>query len=166
MAAHLPLPDDATADPALAREYAAAREREGSVMAILRALGPRAEVVRGFLALSEAALYGPAALGRRERELLALATSHANEAGYSAAVHGALLDELGGGPHAGERDQALADFARRLTLAPREAPAAVAALRAHLSDAEVYDAIAVVGLLNFANRAALAAGITPGDDLR
>ena len=166
MAPHLPLPDDATADPALVGEYAAAREREGSVMAILRALGPRAEVVRAFLALSEAALYGPAALGRRERELLALATSQANEAGYSAAVHGALLDELGGGPHAGERDQALADFARRLTLAPREAPGAVTALRAHLSDAEVYDAIAVVGLLNFANRAALATGITPADDLR
>ena len=40
------------------------------------------------------------------------------------------------------------------------------ALRAHLSDAEVYDAIAVVGLLNFANRAALATGISPADDLR
>ena len=56
-------------------------------MAILRAMGPRAEVVRAFLALSEAALYGPAALGRRERELLAVATSQANEAGYSAAAH-------------------------------------------------------------------------------
>jgi len=31
---------------------------------------------------------------------------------------------------------------------------------------EVYDAIAVVGLLNFANRAALATGITAADDLR
>jgi alkylhydroperoxidase family enzyme len=42
----------------------------------------------------------------------------------------------------------------------------VAALRAHLSVAEVYDAIAVVGLLNFANRAALATGISSSDDLR
>jgi uncharacterized peroxidase-related enzyme len=165
MAPHLPLPDDATAGPALAGEYAAARERGGSVMAILRAMGPRAEVVRAFLALSEAALYGPAELGRRERELLALATSQANEAGYSAVIHGALLDELGGGPDGGARDRALVDFARRLTLAPREAPEAVAALRAHLSVAEVYDAIAVVGLLNFANRAALATGITTADDL-
>jgi alkylhydroperoxidase family enzyme len=48
------------------------------------------------------------------------------------------------------------------TAAPGEA---VAALREHLSDAEVYDAIAVVGLLNFANRAALATGITTADDL-
>jgi alkylhydroperoxidase family enzyme len=56
-------------------------------------------------------------------------------------------------------------FARRLTLAPREAADAVAALRAHLSDAEVYDAIAVVGLLNLANRSAVATGITAGDDL-
>ena len=44
-------------------------------------------------------------------------------------------------------------------------PPRSADLRAHLSDAEVHDAIAVVGLLNFANRAALATGITAADDL-
>jgi hypothetical protein len=36
----------------------------------------------------------------------------------------------------------------------------------HLSDRELYDAIAVVGLLNFANRAALATAISRSDDLR
>jgi alkylhydroperoxidase family enzyme len=41
----------------------------------------------------------------------------------------------------------------------------VAELRAHLSADEAYDAIAVVGLLNLANRAALATGITTADDL-
>ncbi|HYH88206.1 MAG TPA: carboxymuconolactone decarboxylase family protein [Solirubrobacteraceae bacterium] len=157
----LPLPEES---PALADEYAAAREREGSVMAILRAMGPRAELVRAFLALADAALYGPAALSRREREVLALATSQANGAAYSAGIHAALLEELGADP--GARDQALIDFARRLTLAPREAADAVADLRAHLSDDEAYDAIAVVGLLNLANRAALATGITEADDLR
>jgi uncharacterized peroxidase-related enzyme len=144
-------------------EYAAAREREGRVMAILRALGPRAEVVRAFLDLTEAVLYGPAALGRRERELLAMATSEANGAAYSREVHAALLDVLGGGPDGGERDRALVAFARRLTLTPGSD--AVAGLRGHLSDEEVYDAIAVVGLLNLANRVALATGITVDDDL-
>ena len=73
-------------------------------MAILRAMGPRAEMVRGFLALADAALYGPAALGRREREVLALATSEANGAEYSARVHAALLRELGEpGPRATTR---------------------------------------------------------------
>ena len=158
----LPLPDDASAGPELAAEYAAAREREGRVMAILRALGPRAEVVRAFLELADAVLYGPAALGRRERELLALATSEANGADYSAGVHATLLSELG---DAGEHDKALRAFARRLTLVPGEAADAVEALRAQLSDAEVHDAIAVVGLLNLANRAALATGITVEDDL-
>jgi AhpD family alkylhydroperoxidase len=159
----LPLPDDASASPELAEEYAAARQREGSVMAILRAMGPRAEVVRAFLALAEAVLYGPATLGRRERELLALATSDANEAEYSVEVHAALLGELGGELDA--RGMALIAFARRLTLAPGEAEDAVDELRAQLSDAEVYDAIAVVGFLNLANRAALATGITVADDL-
>jgi uncharacterized peroxidase-related enzyme len=161
----LPLPDDSSASPPLAAEYAAAREREGRVMAILRALGPRAELVRAFVALADAALYGPAALGRRERELLALATSQANAAEYSAEVHAGLLAELGGAEQESERDEALVAFALRLTLAPGEAEEAVAALLPHLSDAEVHDAIAVVGLLNFANRAALATGITVADDL-
>ena len=46
-----------------------------------------------------------------------------------------------------------------------EAADAVEALRAHVSDAEAHDAIAVVALLNFANRVALATGITAADDL-
>ena len=165
MAGPLRLPDDATAGPELAAEYAAAREREGAVMAILRALGPRAELVRAFLGLADAALYGPAALGRRERELLALATSEANGATYSAGVHAELLERLGGTAE-DERDLALEEFARRLTLVPGEAEAAVAELRLHLTDAESFDAIAVVGLLNLANRVALATGIGPDDDLR
>jgi uncharacterized peroxidase-related enzyme len=161
----LPLPDDTTAGPELAAEYAAAREREGRVMAILRAMGPRAEVVRAFLALTEAALYGPAALGRRERELLAVATSQANRAEYSTEAHAALLDGLGGGPDGSDRDRALVAFARHLTVTPREGAAAVSDLRLHLSPDEVHDAIAVVALLNLANRAALATGISASDDL-
>lgn len=39
---------------------------------------------------------------------------------YSANAHAALLEELGGAD-GGERDQALVDFARGLTLAPRVA---------------------------------------------
>ena len=155
------LPDDATS-PELAASYAAAREREGRVMAILRAMGPRAEVVDAFVALAEAVLYGPAALSRRERELLAVATSQANRAAYSEAVHAQLLRRLGG-PAVTERDQALVAFARTLTLTPAED--AVTPLRGHLSDAEVHDAIAVVALLNLANRAALATGVSAADDL-
>lgn len=164
MATPLPLPDDAGADEALAAEYAAAREREGRVMAILRAIGPRAELLRAFLALSEAALYGPGALSRRERELIAVAASEANGASYSVEVHRALLADAGGSDGS-PRDRALVEFARRLTVAPGEAAAAVAELREHLSPDEVYDAIAVVGLMGFANRAALATGITDADDI-
>jgi uncharacterized peroxidase-related enzyme len=161
----LPLPDDRSASPALAAEYAAARARQGRVMAILRAMGPRAEVVRTFLDMTQAVVYGPAALGRRERELLALATSEANGAEYSREVHAGLLAEHGGGPDGSARDEALVAFARRLTTAPGEGAEAVAGLRPHLSDDEVHDAIAVVGVLNLANRSALATGISLGDDL-
>jgi AhpD family alkylhydroperoxidase len=150
------LPDDST-NPELAAEYAAARERTGRVMAILRALGPRAEVVRTFVAFTDAVLYGPAALSRREREVLAVETSRANGAAYSAEVHAGMLS--GEGP----RDRALGEFARRLTLTPEED--AVSLLRGQFSDAEISDAILTVALLNFANRAALATGISVADDL-
>jgi alkylhydroperoxidase family enzyme len=102
----LPLPDDASASPELAAEYAAARDREGRVMAILRAMGPRAEVVKAFVALADAVLYGPATLGRRERELLAAATSQANASEYSTEVHAGLLADLGGSDRASARDEA------------------------------------------------------------
>jgi uncharacterized peroxidase-related enzyme len=161
----LPLPVDTIAGAELATEYAAAREREGRVMAILRAMGPRVEVLRGFLALSDAVLYGPAALGHRERELLGWATSQANGAEYSAGIHANLLDRRGGGPDGSDRDRALVVFARRLTLAPERAGDAVDDLREHLTADEAYDAIAVVALLNFANRVALATRISSSDDL-
>jgi uncharacterized peroxidase-related enzyme len=132
-------------------------------MAILRAMGPRAEVVSAFVSLADAVLYGPATLGRRERELLAVATSEANGAGYSFEVHTQLLEQLGGGPDGSARDRALVEFARGLTLTPAEA--STEALRGHLSDAEVHDALLVVSLINLANRAALATGITSLDDL-
>jgi uncharacterized peroxidase-related enzyme len=165
MTARLPLPDDATAGPELAAEYAAAREREGRVMAIVRAMGPRAEVVRAFLAMADAVLSSPAQLGRRERELLALASSEANGAAYSAEVHATLLDELGGGPDGSPRDAAIVTFARRLTLDPSDTAEAVDDLRQHLSAGETHDAIAAVALLNLANRVALATGISAADDL-
>jgi uncharacterized peroxidase-related enzyme len=159
----LPLPDD-SASPELAAVYAAAREREGRVMAILRAQGPRAEVVDAFLQLANAVLYGEAVLDRRERELLALATSEANHAEYSTAVHAELLNAEGG-VGGSARDRALFEFARVVTVEPARSADAVAALREHLRDDEVYDAITVVALVGYANRCALAAGITPGDDL-
>ena len=165
MADRLWLPDDTTAGPELAAEYAAARERQGYVMAILRAMGPRAEVLRAFVALTDAVLYGPAALGRRERELLAVATSQANGAEYSTEIHAELLQRSGGGPDGGDRDTALLRFARRLTVTQREGREAVTDLRDHLPVDEVHDAIAVVALLNLANRAALATGISSSDDL-
>jgi uncharacterized peroxidase-related enzyme len=161
---HLPLPDDATASPELRAAYAAARERMGSVMAILRAMGPRAEVVEAFVALANAVLYGPAALGRRERELVAVTVSRANGAAYSRQVHARLLEELGGDTGS-DRDRALVAFARRLAFAPSEVADALGDLREHLSDDEVHDAIAVVGLMSLANRSALATGITEDDDL-
>src|SRR3954467_5642024 len=123
----LPLPDESTS-PELGARYAAAREREGRVMAILRAQGPRAPVVDAFLQMANTVLYDEAVLDRRERELIALATSEANGASYSVAVHADLL-AAAGGVGDGPRDRALFAFARTVTVEPARSAAAVAALR-------------------------------------
>jgi alkylhydroperoxidase family enzyme len=101
-------------------------------------------------------------LGRREREVLARATSEANGAAYSASVHAGLLDELGG-RHAD--DEPLEAFARRVTLHPSESADAIEALREHLTDDQTSDALLVVSLLNLANRQTLGTAITTADDL-
>ena len=57
--------------------------------------GPAGGGGPGFLDLADAALYGPAALGRRERELLDVATSEANGADYSCLLYTSdAADEL------------------------------------------------------------------------
>jgi alkylhydroperoxidase family enzyme len=79
-------------------------------------------------------------------------------------VHERLLAELGGDTGSAP-DRALVAFARRLSFAPSEVADALADLREHFTDDEAHDAIAVVGLMSLANRAALATGITEEDDL-
>ena len=57
-------------------------------MAILRAMGPRAEVVRAFLDMTEAVLYGPAALGRVSASCCT-GDLRGERGGYSAEIHAA-----------------------------------------------------------------------------
>ena len=73
-------PDDA--DGLLKEEYDAAIERAGKVFNILKAMSLRPEVLQASMEMYRAIMFGPSALTRAERELLATVTSRVNECHY------------------------------------------------------------------------------------
>lgn len=117
--------------------------------------------------LFNAIMYGKGGLSRTERELSAVAASIVNGCIYCAAVHAtrhAQLDKSGdlmdtivaGGEDArlDRRNQAIFDFARRLSRSPSEATGTdMATLRdAGVSDEEIVDLILSGALFGWANR--------------
>ncbi|AXC50739.1 alkylhydroperoxidase [Paracoccus suum] len=117
--------------------------------------------------LFNAIMYETGGLGRAERELGAIGASIVNRCVYCAAVHAnrhaqlsrdsAVMDEIfaqGESAKLGERDQAIFDFAVKLSQCPPAAgPADMARLReAGLEDAEIVDLILSTSLFGWANR--------------
>lgn len=80
--AHLGLidPDDATG--LLREEYDAAVGRAGKVYNIVRSMSLRPAVLRRSMEMYKAIMFGPSALSRQERELLATVVSAVNECHY------------------------------------------------------------------------------------
>ena len=80
--AHLDLidPDDATGQ--LKAEYDAAIARAGRVYNIVRSMSLRPGVLSRSMEMYKAIMFGPSALTRAERELLATVVSAANDCYY------------------------------------------------------------------------------------
>ena len=80
--AHLRLiePDDASG--LLAEEYDAAVGRAGKVFNIVKSMSLRPGVLRRSMEMYKAIMFGPSALSRQERELLATVVSAVNECYY------------------------------------------------------------------------------------
>lgn len=80
--AHLDLidPDDATGP--LREEYDAAVQRAGKVYNIVRSMSLRPAVLKRSMELYKAVMFGPSALTRQERELLATVVSATNDCHY------------------------------------------------------------------------------------
>jgi uncharacterized peroxidase-related enzyme len=66
----------------VAASYAAARQRAGRVYGIVRLMSPNPEVLDASMAFYMKLMKGPSPLSRRERELLAVVVSAANECRY------------------------------------------------------------------------------------
>ena len=66
----------------LKRQYDAAIGRAGRVFHIVRAMSPSPHMLDASMGLYKAVMYGPSALSRRQREMLAVVVSVANDCHY------------------------------------------------------------------------------------
>ena len=80
--AHLRLIDVHEASGLLKDEYDAAVGRAGKVFNIVKAMSLRPPVLKRSMELYKAIMFGPSALSRRERELLAVVVSRQNDCHY------------------------------------------------------------------------------------
>ncbi len=79
---YIRLIDEREAEGALREEYDAAMERAGKVFNIVKAMSLRPEVLAASMQLYREIMFGPSALSRAERELLAVVVSRANNCHY------------------------------------------------------------------------------------
>ncbi len=117
-------------------------------------------------------------LTRKEREMIAVVVSAANECEYCLASHSAYLREITGDPvlpdvlaanyrraHLTPREHALLEFAHQITVDSAVMSSAdVQMLRAiGLSDEAIFEAAQVAAMFNFTNRVANAMGWVPNE---
>jgi uncharacterized peroxidase-related enzyme len=154
--------------------YQRIRERRGLVANVIKISGLLPDVMERNLDYYMALMYGPHKLSRRDREMVAVEVSRANQCEYCVNHHGAALARVardegaattfmksGSAPFVGARERAMLDYARKLTLTPTKVGRAdVDALRAAgFEDEEVLAINHVVGFFNLMNRVVLGLGV-------
>ncbi len=160
--------------PALAAAYARIRAARGWVANILRVHSLNVPALNAHLGLYRTLMFGPSALTRAEREMIAVAVSAANACDYCVAHHqhalrteggdDALVAALAQSPDRAPLDargRALVAYALKLTRTPASVTESdVQTLRAAgVPDAGIHDAAAVTAYYNFVNRMALGLGV-------
>ena len=73
---------DDEAQGRLAKSFAAARERAGKVFGIVRAMSLAPPVLDASMSLYQRVMFAPQGLTRRQREMIAVVTSRANDCHY------------------------------------------------------------------------------------
>lgn len=164
----------AQAEGELARVYRHLQGQRGKVANILQVHSLRPLALQRHVELYMDLLFAPGGLSRRQREMLAVVSSHANGCAYCVAHHAealrpherdaAVRDALASGdipPGIEAADRALLEYARKLTQAPASmGESDVAALRFHgFADEDILLANLIVAYFNFVNRIALGLGV-------
>lgn len=171
--------DEATASGEIADMYAELRRQRGKVSNILKVHSLRPQALKHHLELYMGLMFGPGGLGRRQRELLAVAVSQTNGCDYCVAHHVealgkyvrdagelAALSERAAQPFLTKADLLLVEYAVKLTRSAGAVTAAdVDALReAGFTDDDILLANLVVAYFNFVNRIALGLGVEHSAD--
>src|SRR3954466_7912456 len=128
-----PVPEERDLPEDLRKLFAKARERIGFVPNVFRVYAFRPDRLRLWFSHFKALHQPTERLDAADRELIAVVVSSANRCLYCLVAHGASLREQLGDPVLGERIAfdwgragpaggrgAIADYAEKLTLAPRE----------------------------------------------
>jgi uncharacterized peroxidase-related enzyme len=170
------LPTRAELDPDMQKYFAVCDEKLGFLPNVLAAYSFDQAKLRAFANLYNDLMLGDSELTKLEREMVAVVVSSANRCFYCLTAHGAAVRALSGDPVLGEmlvmnwrtakvtkRQQAMLEFAHRLTVTPAEVGDEDRAglRRAGLSDRAIWDLASVVGFFNYTNRLATAVDMRP-----
>lgn len=172
----LAVPAESSIDPDLVAAMEAEREELGFVPNVLRVVAIRQPYLRAWMAMMDDLVSGPSDLTPVQRETIAVVVSALNRCHYCMVSHGAALRRLTGDPVLVDQlltnhraaplptvDRALVELAAAITTRPDAAGEADwAPLReAGLSDAAIFDAVAVASLFNMTNRVLSTVGARP-----
>lgn len=175
----LQLPEPAKLDDDLARYFAKCEEKLGIVPNVLRAYAFNQEKLRRFIDFYNDIMLGDSRLSKLEREMIAVVVSSVNRCFYCLVAHGAAVRQLSGDPALGEllvtnyrvaelepRHRAMLDFAAKLTERPYEVeePDRQRLRDVGMTDEEIWDVVAVVGLFNMTNRVASGVDMMPNPE--
>jgi uncharacterized peroxidase-related enzyme len=157
----------------------AVQERSGFVPNVFLALARRPDEFRAFVAYHDALMERDSGLSKAEREMIVVATSAASNCIYCVVAHGAILRVRAKDPHIAdliatnyrqapitERQQAMLDYALKLSLTPDEVVDAdlVALTAAGFAMEDVWDISAVVSFFALSNRMAHAMALVPNEE--
>ena len=175
--AHIPPVPEEQAGEELRKLYARARQALGFLPNLIQVLGNRPAMARQVLDLIEE-MEDPSVLPRELKEKIGLVVSSANSNSYCIRAHLELLSRLGvdktigrqlvndhGSADVPEKEKALFDFARKLTVTPFEVKEADReALRGQgWDDAAILETVHVTANFNHLNRLAAGLGVIPED---
>ena len=174
---HIPPINVEQADDELRPLYEMAEQALGEVPALMQVLGNRPDLLQTMLA-GYGELGNSTGLPHEVKEKLALVVSAANSNSYCIRAHLELLGKLGVDTTVGkqivndhqsadvpDKEKALFDFAKKLTVAPFEVKGEdVEALRrSGWDDAEIMETVYVTSYMNHVNRLAAGLGVIPED---
>lgn len=178
MSATLPVPDDLPDDVAAVIEEVT--NASGFTPNVFASLARDPEMFRAFFTMHELLMDSESpGLSKADRELIAVATSAANDCTYCVVAHGAILRIRDKDPEIADavaidhrkaglddRRRALVDYVVRLARTPEQVgPSDTEALAAHgFSEADIADIVGIVGFFAFSNRWAHAFDLRPNPE--